>query len=172
MLFGNCIDNFFITYLKRIVQLKEDLSENMLAKMPQKTAKSPFRNKLTIISLVLLMGLGLSAAYFTVPFIESPIPAPNNLIGNTTNNTVSSPVSHSNISEIKIQTPQENSTPTTNTTTSASTQTDNTSVQNTDSNKQNSNLNHQDNNALTTSNKSKTSKNSKTTQSTRNTTKY
>ncbi len=61
----------------------------MLAKMPQKTVKSPFRSKLTIISVVLLMGLGISAAYFTVPFLQAPIPTPQNLIGNTTNTTVS-----------------------------------------------------------------------------------
>ncbi len=145
----------------------------MLAKMPQKTVKSPFRNKLTLISLVLLMGLGLSAAYFTVPYIESPIPAPNNLIGNTTNNTVSSPISHTNISGIKLQTPQDNNIPTTNTTTStANTSSNITSTQNTDTNKQNSNQSQQNNNAAKTStNSSKTSKTSKTTKSTKNTTK-
>ena len=138
----------------------------MLAKMPQKTANSPFRNKLTIISLVVLMGLGLSAAYFTVPFIQSPIPAPNSLIGNTTNNTVSSPVSHTNISGIKIQ---DNSTPTTNTTSTANTTSNITSTQNTDTNKQSSNLGQQNNNAPKTStNSSKTSTTSKTTQSTKN----
>ena len=78
----------------------------MLAKMPQKTVKSPFRNKLTIISVVLLMGLGLSAAYFTVPFLQAPIPTPQNLIGNTTNTTVS----HTGASAVKIQTPQVTST--------------------------------------------------------------
>lgn len=89
----------------------------MLAKMPQKTSKSPFRNKLTIISLVLLMGLGLSAAYFTVPFLQVPIPAPDNLVANATNTTVSGPVSHVGASTVKVQTPQANATQTTNTTT-------------------------------------------------------
>jgi len=87
----------------------------MLAKLPQKTLKLPFINKLTIISLVLLMGLGLSAAYFTVPFLQTHIPAPNNMIGNTTNNTLSAPVSHTTTSIINIQTQQINATPTTNT---------------------------------------------------------
>ena len=86
----------------------------MLAKMPQKTIKSPFRNKLTIISVVLLMGLGVSAAYFTVPFLQAPLPTPQNLIGNTTNTTVS-PVSHTGISA--VQTPQVTTNPATNTTT-------------------------------------------------------
>ena len=74
----------------------------MLAKMPQKTVKSPFRNKLTIISVVLLMGLGISAAYFTVPFLQAPLPTPQNLIGNTTNTTVS-PVSHTGESAVNPQ---------------------------------------------------------------------
>ena len=78
----------------------------MLAKMPQKTVKSPFRSKLTIISVVLLMGLGVSAAYSTVPFLQAPIPTPQNLIGNTTNTTVS----HNGASSVKIQTPQVTST--------------------------------------------------------------
>jgi hypothetical protein len=138
--------------------------EIMLAKMPQKTVKSSFRNKLTIISLVLLMGLGLSAAYFTVPFLQSPIPTTNNLIGNTTNNTVAAPVSHTNASAIGIETPQVNTTSTntnksTGNTPSASTskQVNNTSNQGT--NKQGSNT------SKTTTNKIKTSTNSQTSQS-------
>jgi hypothetical protein len=162
--------NFF-NISKTNCEAKRRFGENMLAKMPQKTAKSPFRNKLTIISLVLLMGLGLSAAYFTVPFIQSPIPAPNNLIGNTTNNTVSSPVSHTNISGIKIKTPQVNNTPTNTTISTANTPSNSTTTQNTDTNKQSSNQSNQNNSTPNTSTtNSKTSKTSKTTQSTKNTT--
>ena len=125
----------------------------MLAKMPQKTVKSPFRNKLTIISLVLLMGLGLSAAYFTVPFLQVPLTSPNNLIGNTTNKTVSSPVSHTNASSIEIQTPQATQTTSTNTSTVSTPSTSkdsNTSKQGTNTSK------------TTTTNNSKTTTNSKT----------
>jgi hypothetical protein len=129
----------------------------MLAKMPQKTAKSPFKNKLTILSLILLMGLGLSAAYFTVPFLQVPIPAPDNLIGNTTNNTISAPLTHTGASAIKIQTPNVNTTPTTNTTST------NVNTQNTTS-KQNTNISKR-----STTTNSKTNMNSKTTPSSTNT---
>ena len=133
----------------------------MLAKMPEKTVKSPLRNKLTIISLVLLMGLGLSAAYFTVPYLQTPMPSPNSLIGNTTNNTVSSPVSHINSSSIKIQTPQENTTPTANTNTST--------VSTPSTSKQVNNTGKQVNNtSKNTSNNSKTTTNSQTTHSSTN----
>ena len=135
----------------------------MLSKMPQKTVKSSFRNKLTIISLILLMGLGLSAAYFTVPSLQSPIPTTNNLIGNTTNNTITAPVSHTNASTIGIETPQVNTTSTntnksTGNTPSASTskQVKNTSNKGTNTNKQGSNT------SKTTTNKIKTSTNSQT----------
>jgi hypothetical protein len=94
----------------------------MLAKMPQKTVKSPFKNKFTIISMILLVGLGISAAYFTVPFLQSPIPTPNNIIGNTSNTTVSAPISHKNASEFNIQT-----TASTNNTTTTATPNNNTS---------------------------------------------
>ncbi len=100
----------------------------MLARMPQKTKKSPFRNKLTILSMVLLMGLGLSAAYFTVPYLQAPNPGPENLIGNTSNNTVSSPASNTSRSEIKILTPQANSTSQNKTTPNTSMNTQNTST--------------------------------------------
>lgn len=161
-----CIDNFFDTLLKKDIRLKRRFGGNMLAKMPQKTVKSPFRNKLTIISLVLLMGLGVSAAYFTVPFLQSPIPAPNNLIGNTTNNTVATPVSHTNTS-LEIQTPQVNATSTNTSTvsTSKNNQVNNTSNQGTNTSKQGSNTSK-------TTNKSKTSTNSQTnTQTTSSSTK-
>ena len=131
----------------------------MLAKMPQKTVKSPFRNKLTILSLVLLMGLGLSAAYFTVPFLEVPVPTPDNLIGNTTNNTVSAPVTHTGSSAIKIQTPSNNTT--TNTTSTNVNNQSTTGKQNTNTSKTSSSS------KTTTTTKSNT--NSKTTPSSTNT---
>ena len=123
----------------------------MLAKMPQKTVKSPFRNKLTILSLVLLMGIGLSAAYFIVPFLQVPVPTPDNLIGNTTNNTVSAPVTQIGSSE--IQTPAANTT--TNTTS-------------TNVNNQN-NTGNQNTSKTSTATNSKTSSSSKTTTSKSNT---
>lgn len=140
---------------------KSKFGENMLAKMPQKTAKSSFKNKLTILSLILLMGLGLSAAYFTVPFLQVPIPAPDNLIGNTTNNTLSAPVTHTGASSIKIQKPVNNASTTNSTSTNVNTQ-------NTTS-KQNKNISKRSttNNSKTSS--SKTTTNFKTNPSSTNT---
>ncbi len=111
------MDNFLLLYENKS-DVKKNFGENMLAKMPQKTVKSPFKNKLTIISVVLLMGLGVSAAYFTVPFLQAPLPTPQNLIGNTTNTTVL-PVSHTGVSA--VQTPQVTTNPTNTTTASANT---------------------------------------------------
>lgn len=134
----------------------------MLAKMPQKTAKSPFKNKFTILSLVLLMGLGLSAAYFTVPFLQAPLPAPNNLIGNTTNTTesipVSTPVSHTNTSSVKIQGQQAAPTPTANSTSDVNTTKTDTTKQNTNTSKTSST----NNSKTTKTSKTNPSKNTKT----------
>jgi hypothetical protein len=132
----------------------------MLAKMPQKTAKSPFKNKFTILSLVLLTGLGLSAAYFTVPFLQAPLPAPNNLIGNTTNTTesipVSTPVSHTNTSSVKIQGQQ--AAPTANSTSDVNTTKTDTTKQNTNTSKTSST----NNSKTTKTSKTNPSKNTKT----------
>jgi hypothetical protein len=141
----------------------------MLAKMPQKTAKSPFKNKLTILSLILLMGLGLSAAYFTVPFLQVPIPAPDNLIGNTTNNTISAPLTHTGASAIKIQTPNVNTTPTTNTTSTNVNTQNTTSKQNTNISKRSTTTNSKTLSSSKTTTISKTNMNSKTTPSSTNT---
>jgi hypothetical protein len=103
----------------------------MLAKMPQKTVKSPFKNKFTIISVVLLMVLGLSAAYFTAPSLQGTISTPNNLIGNTSNTTISSPVSHKNASVVKIQATPAPTNNTTTTTASVNTSKTSTNKQNT-----------------------------------------
>jgi hypothetical protein len=149
------MDNFFTTFLKKECGVKKNrFGVTMLTKMPQKTVKSPFRNKLTIISLILLMGLGLSAAYFTVPFLQVLMPTPNSLIGNTTNNTVSAPVSHTSESSIKIP-PQENITSTTNTNTST------VSTPSISTSKQVTNTSKGTNTSKTTTNNSKKSTNSK-----------
>ncbi len=69
----------------------------MLAKIPSQNSKSPFKNKFTILSVLVLIGLGLSAAYVVVPFIQAPtIHAPTKLVGNTTQTTLSSPANQNN----------------------------------------------------------------------------
>jgi hypothetical protein len=127
----------------------------MLAKMPQKTVKSPFKNKFTIISVVLLMVLGLSAAYFTVPSLQGTISTPNNLIGNTSNTTISAPVSHKNASVFKIPaTPV----PTNNTTTASPV---NVNTSKTSTNKQNTNTSTTNNPKTTKPTTTTSSKNTK-----------
>ena len=76
----------------------------MLAKMPQETDKSsrneasPFRNKLTLLSLVFFLGVGLSAGYMMFPLLQSPTPV--NVSNNTTEIVVSAPTNHINTSAV------------------------------------------------------------------------
>ena len=76
----------------------------MLAKMPQVTDKSsstetsPFRNKLTLLSLIIFLGVGLSAGYMMFPLLQSPTPA--NVSNNTTEIVVSAPTNHINTSAV------------------------------------------------------------------------
>ena len=76
----------------------------MLAKMPQVTDKSsstetsPFRNKLTLLSLVIFLGVGLSAGYMMFPLLQSPTPV--NVSNNTTEIVVSAPTNHINTSAV------------------------------------------------------------------------
>ncbi len=80
----------------------------MLAKMPQVTDKSsntessPFRNKLTLLSLVIFLGVGLSAGYMMFPLLQSPTPV--NVSNNTTEIVVSAPTNHMNTSAVKNST--------------------------------------------------------------------
>jgi hypothetical protein len=77
----------------------------MLAKMPHVTDKSsntessPFRNKLTLLSLVIFLGIGLSAGYMMFPLLQSPTPL--NVSNNTTEIVVSAPTNHINTSAVK-----------------------------------------------------------------------
>jgi hypothetical protein len=72
----------------------------MLAKMPQvtdnasRTESSPFRNKLTLLSLLIFLGIGLSAGYMMFPLLQSPTPV--NVSNNTTEIVVSAPNNHIN----------------------------------------------------------------------------
>jgi hypothetical protein len=74
----------------------------MLAKMPQETDRlpsteaSPFRNKLTLLSLVIFLGIGLSAGYMMFPLLQSPKPV--NVSNNTTEIVLSAPADHVNSS--------------------------------------------------------------------------
>ena len=76
----------------------------MLAKMPQVTDKSsstetsPFRNKLTLLSLIIFLGVGLSAGYMMFPLLQSPTPV--NVSNNTTEIVVSAPTNHINTSAV------------------------------------------------------------------------
>jgi hypothetical protein len=76
----------------------------MLAKMPQVTDKSsstessPFHNKLTLLSLVIFLGIGLSAGYMMFPLLQSPTPV--NVSNNTTEIVLSAPTNHINASAV------------------------------------------------------------------------
>ena len=60
----------------------------MLAKLPQqnlKTTKSAFSNKLLSLLVIMIAGLGLTAAYTMIPLLQTTDPA--YLTANLTNNT-------------------------------------------------------------------------------------
>ena len=73
----------------------------MLAKMPQQIDTSPqhevspFRNKLTVFSLVLFLGVGLSAGYMIFPLLQPATPL--NVSNNTTEVVLSAPTNHANL---------------------------------------------------------------------------
>ena len=92
----------------------------MLAKMPHETDKSsrneasPFHNKLTLLSLVIFLGVGLSAGYMMFPLLQSPTPV--NVSNNTTQIVVSAPTNHINTSAVKNATVKNKTANTTNNT--------------------------------------------------------
>ena len=73
----------------------------MLAKMQQQIDTSPqneastFRNKLTVFSLVLFLGVGLSAGYMIFPLLQPVTPV--NVSNNTTEVVLSAPTNHANL---------------------------------------------------------------------------
>ena len=73
----------------------------MLAKMPQQTdissqsEASPFRNKLTIFSLVLLLGVSISGGYMMFPLLQPTTPV--NVSNNTTEVVLSAPTNHADL---------------------------------------------------------------------------
>jgi hypothetical protein len=90
----------------------------MLAKMPQETDRlqsteaSPFRNKLTLLSLVIFLGIGLSAGYMMFPLLQSPTPV--NVSNNTTEIVLSAPADHINSSAVNNATVKNKTANTTN----------------------------------------------------------
>lgn len=72
----------------------------MLAKMQQQTDTSPqseaslFRNKLTVFSLVLILGIGISAGYMMFTLLQPATPV--NVSNNTTEVVVIAPTNHVN----------------------------------------------------------------------------
>ncbi len=86
----------------------------MLAKMPQQTdtspqsEASPFRNKLTVFSLVLFLGVGLSAGYMIFPLLQPATPV--NVSNNTTEVVLSAPNNQANLGTTDLQNATKNKT--------------------------------------------------------------
>ena len=86
----------------------------MLAKMPQQidtspqNEASPFRNKLTVFSLVLFLGVGLSAGYMIFPLLQPVTPV--NVSNNTTEVVLSAPTNHANLGTNEQNTTVKNKT--------------------------------------------------------------